>query len=137
VKAVLEAGARELREMEYHGQVKGVVQYATNDLERRLIWVKMNLTTRRQFIGHPFQSRPLNLIIIFFCGHIHFWSLISPPHWSSFSYLDAARGKSVPMRDCNVALQFPIQMGRQYEERKLDIERETKVLSLDLKGKWR
>lgn len=25
--------ARELREMEYHGQVEGVVQYATNDLE--------------------------------------------------------------------------------------------------------
>jgi molybdate-binding protein len=30
---VYEAGARELREMEQHGQVKGVVQYATNDLE--------------------------------------------------------------------------------------------------------
>jgi len=30
---VYEADARELREMEQHGQVKGVVQYATNDLE--------------------------------------------------------------------------------------------------------
>jgi ABC-type molybdate transport system substrate-binding protein len=30
---VYEAGPRELREMEQHGQVKGVVQYATNDLE--------------------------------------------------------------------------------------------------------
>ena len=29
---VYEAGARELREMEQHGQVKGVVEYATNDL---------------------------------------------------------------------------------------------------------
>jgi ABC-type molybdate transport system substrate-binding protein len=30
---VYEAGARELRKMEHHGQVKVVVQYATNDLE--------------------------------------------------------------------------------------------------------
>jgi ABC-type molybdate transport system substrate-binding protein len=30
---VYEADARELREMEQHGQVNGVVQYATNDLE--------------------------------------------------------------------------------------------------------
>jgi hypothetical protein len=30
---VYEAGVRELSEMEQHGQVKGVVQYATNDLE--------------------------------------------------------------------------------------------------------
>jgi molybdate transport system substrate-binding protein len=30
---VYEAGPRELSEMEQHGQIKGVVQYATNDLE--------------------------------------------------------------------------------------------------------
>jgi DNA-binding transcriptional regulator YiaG len=30
---VYEADVRELREMEQHGQIKGVVQYATNDLE--------------------------------------------------------------------------------------------------------
>ena len=30
---VSEAGARELSEMEQHGQIKGIVRYATNDLE--------------------------------------------------------------------------------------------------------